>query len=121
MSITLNPYEALMVKAASDTAFREALLENPRQALEAHLGTKLPETLQVNVVENTPETLTLALPPFMGDRLSDEDLDRVSGGILTAAETFFMSLSSYIVGCYYSATTNMDDCRKSWREANQRP
>ena len=75
-----NAFQALMLKAAQDESFRRELLADPKPAIESFLGAKLPDALNVKVVENTPTEITLAIPPLMSSELSDEDLDAVSGG-----------------------------------------
>ena len=80
MSDELSPYQNLMLKAAQDEGFRHALIEAPKEALEAYLGTKLPETLNVKVVENSPSEITLVLPPRSAGELSEEELGTVTGG-----------------------------------------
>jgi hypothetical protein len=79
----------LVAKAWKDEAFAQELRTNPKAAVERELarlrpGATLPENIQVQVVEETPTTLYLVVPP--GPRrpetgeLSDEDLERAAGG-----------------------------------------
>jgi hypothetical protein len=71
--------------AAKDPAFRAALLANPRGAMAQVLEGPLPESLTIRVVEDTPDTLHLVLPPApaAGAELSDRQLERVAGGAQT--------------------------------------
>lgn len=71
--------ELLIAKAQADASFRQALLSNPKTAIEKELGGTLPQNLQVKVVEETSDTLYLVLPAA-GDQLSESELDTISGG-----------------------------------------
>ena len=111
-------YEDLMRKAATDEAFREALLANPKAALEGHLGMRLPDGLTLKVVENTPQDLTLVLPPETTGELSDDQLDGVAGGRFELSETGADVLYSFIslgVGCAHSAIYlgSVKECRNA--------
>lgn len=119
MQATPNPYEDLMIKAAKDEAFREALLADPKAALEAHLGTRLPEELTVKVITNTPRELTLVIPPKMTDELSDAQLEGVAGGQRDLTETdadVMYSFMTFGVGCANSAIRlgSVKSCRDEW-------
>jgi hypothetical protein len=70
-------------RATRDPQFRQELLRNPATALEQELGMRIPESIEIRVVEETPSTLYLVLPPqrmAAGEELSDRDLERVTGG-----------------------------------------
>ncbi|MNX22588.1 hypothetical protein D3C86_525730 [compost metagenome] len=102
-----SPYEALMLKAAQDESFRDALLKNPKATLEAHLGTQLPEGFTINVVENTATELTLVIPPKLSGELSDEALSAVAGG--AAKRPVLFSVMTLGLGCLISAATETVD------------
>jgi phage FluMu gp28-like protein len=74
----------LIERAWQDEDFRQELLCNPKTVLEAELGKKLPEDVQITVLEETPNLNYLVLPANP-DRLTDqelsaEELDLVAGG-----------------------------------------
>jgi hypothetical protein len=53
--------------------------------IEQELGTGVPAQVQIRVVEETPDTTYLVLPPSaspsgQGGELSDRDLEAVAGG-----------------------------------------
>ncbi|MEQ9625567.1 NHLP leader peptide family RiPP precursor [Coleofasciculus chthonoplastes] len=81
----LKDLEAQLIERAwQDEAFRQALLSNPKAVIEAELGNKLPEDLQVTVLEETPNLIYIVLP-INPDKLTDQDLsaeelDLVAGG-----------------------------------------
>jgi hypothetical protein len=73
---TRQESEAKIVKKAlTDAGFRSALLANPKAALEAELGVKLPASLNVTVVQESPNSAFLVLPHSGGGQeLSEEEL-----------------------------------------------
>jgi hypothetical protein len=74
----------LIERSLQDDAFRQRLLEDPRAAVEEELGIQLPAEVQIRVVEETADTIYLALPNASpageGGELSDRELDAVAGG-----------------------------------------
>ncbi|MGD9890270.1 MAG: NHLP leader peptide family RiPP precursor [Dehalococcoidia bacterium] len=74
----------LIKRAWSDAAFAQQLQENPRQAVEQVLGVDLPEGIAVQVLQETPTTLYLVIPPqpdtLPAGELTDADLADVAGG-----------------------------------------
>lgn len=84
--MTRDEFEAKIVaKAGQDEAFRKALLADPKGTLQKELqelktGITLPESLQVNVVEESPNQLYLRLPVAKTGNLSEAELAGVAGG-----------------------------------------
>lgn len=74
----------LIQKALEDEAFRQQLLQNPKAAIEAFTGKKLPSDVEVTVLEEKPNLFYLVLPEnpdeLPDQQLSDEELDLVAGG-----------------------------------------
>jgi hypothetical protein len=74
----------LVQRSLQDEDFRRRLLDDPKAAVEQELGKRLPEGVEVRVVEETAETIYLVLPGASavgeGGDLSDEELQRVAGG-----------------------------------------
>jgi hypothetical protein len=100
----------VIARAWKDDAFRQELLRDPQGALERELarmspGASLPADIQVRVVEETPATRYLVLPPKPtvepGVELSDADLAQVAaaGGRL---QTF--CFTTPYAGCCDTAT-----------------
>ncbi|BAI74512.1 nitrile hydratase (plasmid) [Azospirillum sp. B510] len=84
-SMTRRELEAKIVaRAWSDEDFKAKFLADPKAMLEEHLGTRLPETLVIAAHEETADALHFVIPakPWSDlDELSDEDLEKVAGGV----------------------------------------
>lgn len=83
VSLSREEIEDIVVtNATKHPQYREALLKNPKQVIETQLNNKLPDGLNVKVVEETGDTIYLRLPNVVteGSELSDTDLEQVAGG-----------------------------------------
>ena len=69
----------IVEKAAADTEFRARLLSDPKGAVGGELGITIPESLGIEVHEETAETAHLVLPP--ASKLGEGDLQAVTGGM----------------------------------------
>lgn len=59
--------ELLIERAMKEEAFRKRLLENPGEVLEELTGTKLPDSVTFQVLEETPTTSYLIIPEKPGE------------------------------------------------------
>jgi hypothetical protein len=78
----------LIIKAWENEAFRQELVANPKEVYAREVGRELPENLQIEIVEEPPETVKLVLPQISvaseaDEELSDEKLEAVAGGGVT--------------------------------------
>ena len=82
--------DQLLERADKDAAFRELVLRDPKSAIEAHVGQKLPRTCKVHVREADANTIYVHLGGSQeaGRELLDGELEAVSGGIAPVA--FFL-------------------------------
>jgi hypothetical protein len=79
--ITRGEINDIIAKYASkDEKYKKALLADPKRILGMQMGQKLPDFLNVKVVEETADTIYLVLPHQAGEELSDADLEMVAGG-----------------------------------------
>ncbi|PYR67016.1 MAG: hypothetical protein DMF88_14305 [Acidobacteria bacterium] len=81
---------AIVVKAIKDGEFRQRLLSNPREGVVAAVKEidpdfEIPQGIDVKVFEETKKAFYLVLPQTPTDNIeiSDEDLEKVAGGIFT--------------------------------------
>ncbi len=85
MSQPQSLQEQIIARAMTDDAFRQALLKNPKEAVERTLGLSLPEgvTLQVHEDASKQVHVELSSQPQAGGmlELSDTDLEQVVGGV----------------------------------------
>jgi|Tabmets5t2r1_1033131.scaffolds.fasta_scaffold00319_4 hypothetical protein len=81
--------EKLVSRAWADDAFRERLKADPRAAVADETGINIPESVTIEVLEETPEKGYLVIPLNRAE-MSDEELDAASGGgdYLTEAAKF---------------------------------
>jgi hypothetical protein len=74
----------LVQRSLEDEEFRQRLLDDPKGTIEQELGSRLPESIDVRVVEETADTIYLVLPSAsplgQGSEISDQELDAVAGG-----------------------------------------
>ena len=76
--------EALIVQRAwKDEAFRAEFLADAKGTIEKYSGQKLPADVKVMALAEDDKTIHFVIPPkpANADELSDEDLEKVAGGI----------------------------------------
>lgn len=74
-------FQQFLSRSATDMEFRRKLLTSPRAAVEEYTGRELPESWNVQFIENGGTT-TIVLPDAIDAtaELSAEELESVSGG-----------------------------------------
>jgi hypothetical protein len=82
----------LINRSLEDETFRQRLLDDPKGTIEQELGSRMPESVEVRVVEESADTIYLVLPSSLrvgeGGELSDEALESVAGGdVINVQET----------------------------------
>jgi len=77
--IEQNAYTQVLVRAATDEAFRAALLSDATGTLRS-LGVEIPEGVAIKAVEDTDTVFHLIVPPKISEEMSDEELGAVNGG-----------------------------------------
>jgi len=74
----------IVQRSIEDEEFRQRLLDDPKGTVEQELGSRLAESTEVRVVEESADTIYLVLPSASvvreGGELSDEALESVAGG-----------------------------------------
>jgi hypothetical protein len=95
-----------VARAWSDEAFKARLLAEPGPVL-AEQGIAVLSGVVVQVHENTPTVLHMALPPKPTEDLSDEQLDALSGGSTVGSAGSLSSIGTFMgtVSTFGSAGT----------------
>ena len=78
---------ALIEKCWKDPEFKKQVVSDPKGMLERQTGQKLPPQVKIFVHEEDANTLHLSIPPAPSNltELSDEDLQKIAGGVNSAA------------------------------------
>ena len=84
MTDETNKMNTLIAACWKDDALKQRFLSDPHAVLAEH-GMDVPEGINVNVVENTDNTVHITMPaaPTANADLSDEELENASGGFQT--------------------------------------
>jgi hypothetical protein len=80
--------DQIIAKAWADEEFKQRFLADARAVLKEE-GVDIPDGIEVRVVENTDKVFHMLLPNKpRAKELSDDELDRVAGGVQSAQERF---------------------------------
>jgi len=71
-------WSLIVAKAWADDEFKNRLMSNPKAVLREH-GLEIAPGMQVNLVEDTEDTVTFVLPPSPSGELAEEELSPVAG------------------------------------------
>jgi hypothetical protein len=102
----------IVARAWQDDEFRRKFLADPKGLFGEHLGTKLPEALTIT---ETPDSLHFVIPAKpKGDlaELSDEDLEKVAGGIDVTIVSVTLAV---IVGAFSLAGVTHGVFKDEWK------
>lgn len=81
--LTRSEIEQIIVNnAARHPQYRQMLVENPKRTIELQMNNRLPDSISVEVLEESAERIYVRLPFIVdeGAELSDEDLEEIAGG-----------------------------------------
>jgi hypothetical protein len=98
--------EKIAVLAWKDEGFRKAFLADPKKQFEEKLGTKLPAELKITAWAEDDNHLHFVIPakPAKAGELSDEDLEKVAGGMdLVMATAAVVVVTGLVSGAAVSA------------------
>jgi len=77
----------IVARAWGDEGFRERLKADPRDAVADETGFTIPDSVEVQVLEETPDKAYLVIPANRMT-IADEDLDAAGGGYLSCGPTY---------------------------------
>ena len=74
--------EQVMARATKDEAFRQRIAADPRAVLSSEYNVHIPESVNVRVIEDSANTVSIVLPAAEDavQDLSDEELEEIAGG-----------------------------------------
>ncbi|MCU0241001.1 MAG: NHLP leader peptide family RiPP precursor [Vicinamibacteria bacterium] len=77
-------YDKIADQAAKNPRYRDQLMKDPRTLMSKQLGTDIPASMKIKILEETPDTYFVVLPyvPKEGQELDDADLEKVAGGFM---------------------------------------
>jgi hypothetical protein len=94
--------DAIVSKAQSDPAFRQALLRNAKAAIEKEFALSLPTGVEFKTIQETDAIRYIVLPAEQTGELSEAVLTAISGGVTVnkakTADKAFQQMSDYIKG-----------------------
>lgn len=82
----LNQYGQLIDKLWKDEALKNDFIGNPKPILEKEFGAKIPDGVDIQVLEETEGKHYFVIPlnpAKYGDQLNDAQLEEVAGGTVT--------------------------------------
>lgn len=77
-------FDTIAEQASKNPKYRAELLKDPRGLMAKQLGTTIPASTKIEVLQESPTTYYVVLPyvPKEGQELGDEDLEKVAGGFM---------------------------------------
>ena len=102
MALSRSEMEALIVQRAwKDDAFRDEFVADPKATIEKYSGQKLPAELKIVALAEDDKTIHFVIPPkpANADELSDEDLEKVAGGIDFIVPASLPASRSHLPSC----------------------
>ncbi len=76
--------EEFTMRFLTDATFRDVFKQDPKATM-VEWGLNVPEGVDIKVVESTPTTHYVVLPPLQGDELDEDQLEMVQAGTSAAA------------------------------------
>jgi len=75
-------WDKVVEQAQKNPKYYQQLMADPRGLMEKQLGTPIPKSVNIKVLEEAPDAYYIVLPAFAkeGEELSDSDLEKVAGG-----------------------------------------
>ena len=108
-------FKKILAGAWFDDRFKAKLLADPIVVFKEN-GIELPEGVEVKVLENTEKVIHLTLPPKPdASELSDDDLDKVAGGLVDSFEKKFgLNVGPFFEGCWQLLNALPDAIKIEW-------
>jgi hypothetical protein len=105
-TLPLSGLDKLRIEAAIDQSLRSRLISDPAGVLQEH-GITVPEGVRVNVVEDSRDTHTITLPPFVGSDTSERSLKASASSSQTWECTTCTTTTPICIGSLASLTCTL--------------
>ena len=119
MALNRQEMEALIVQHAwKDEAFRDEFIADPKATIEKYAQQKLPADLKIVALAEDEKTIHFVIPPkpAKADELSDEDLEKVAGGIDILSGAFLGITAAVLAMATVYGVANADTrVNNGWR------
>jgi hypothetical protein len=79
MPVFSSELEKVLMDASLLKDFRKQLIKNPKRALESR-GYDIPDGVKIRIVEDDQNTVTIPIPPFVGQNIKENTLDAEFAG-----------------------------------------
>jgi hypothetical protein len=114
--------EKIVALAWKDDGFRRSFLADPKKQFEERLGTTLPASLKMTAHQEDADHLYFVIPArpkLKLDELSDEDLEKVAGGVTPLVVAGTILSAAAVSGLVASASVTvlqsvLDDGKTKW-------
>jgi hypothetical protein len=75
-------WDKIVEQARKNPKYYQQLMADPRGLMEKQLGTAIPKSVNIKVLEESSDTYYIVVPAIAkeGAELSDSDLEKVAGG-----------------------------------------
>jgi len=103
----------LITRALKDEGFKQELLANPKAVVEKELGTKFPEGIEINVLEETEDSLYMVLPSNPYEGLTESELKASLGLTLEDVAQWVLEQQR---NALLDDTTSVQVITRAWRD-----
>jgi len=99
-------------RAVEDRSFRTELLAHPHQAIKDATGEVVPDSIRLQMVDQSAAHITVVLPPMAeesDDELSEQQLEAVAGGKMSQVPSFKWRRTAKIGSPYHLTHLRMHE------------
>jgi hypothetical protein len=102
----------LITRALKDESFRAGLIANPKAVIEQEIGSKLPDELEIRVLEETADTIYMVLPCNPYEGVSEDELQTSLG---MTYEDVALWVFEQQKNCLLDLASSIEIITRSWK------